>query len=495
MTSPSSPYDLTIRHGRVITATDDFQGDIGITDGRIAAVGGKLPPGTRDIDAGGKLVMPGGIDSHCHVEQLSSMGVPCADDWYSASVSAAFGGTTTIVPFAAQHKGDNLYDVATRYAASAARQSVIDYSYHLIISRPDEQTLQHDLPRLIRSGITSFKVFMTYDRLKLDDGQLLDVFAVAARERALPMIHAENNDVILWITRHLLARGHTAPRFHAVSHAPAAEDEATQRAIQLASVLDVPILIVHVSTQGAARAIRSAQTLGAPVHGETCPHYLLLTADDIDLPGVEGAMFCCSPPPRDADSQRELWRSLQNGTLQLLSSDHAPYRFDATGKIPHGEDTTFKQIANGLPGLELRLPLLFSEGVVGGRISLNEFVALSATNHARMYGIPGKGVISPGADADLAIWDPDRQTDITASLLHDQTGYTPYEGRRITGWPDTVISAGRVIVRDGQLHAQPGSGRFIARGTPAPLQQRRPINPAAGFLRSLIAPESQGESA
>lgn len=480
-------FDLTLHNGRIVTADADFVGDIGIVDGVIAAVAAKLPAGKRAIDTAGRLVMPGGIDSHCHVEQLSSMGVLCADDWHSASVSAAYGGNTTIVPFAAQHRGQSLRQVADAYAASAAEKSVIDYSYHLIISDPTPQTLNHDLPELIRAGITSFKVFMTYDKLKLDDKQLLDVFAIAAREGALPMIHAENNDVISWIARHLLAAGHSAPKYHAVSHDPIAETEATQRAISLAAVLEVPVLIVHVSTQGGAQAIHAAQTLGAPVHGETCPHYLLLTAEDIDIPGVEGAKFCCSPPPRDPASQQALWQALDGGTLALLSSDHAPYRYDESGKLPAGDATTFKQIANGLPGLEVRMPLLFSEGVRTGRLSLQQFVALTSTNHARMYGLyPKKGTLSVGADADIAIWDPERVVTLRADGLHDAVGYTPYEGRQVTGWPTTVISRGEVIIDEGALSAERGRGRFIARGLPAPLQKAREISPRAALLRKIF---------
>lgn len=485
-------YDLTLHNGRIVTADADFIGDIGIVDGVIAAIAAKLPAGKRAIDAAGRLVMPGGIDSHCHVEQLSSMGVLCADDWHSASVSAAYGGNTTIVPFAAQHRGQSLRQVADAYAASAAEKSVIDYSYHLIISDPTPETLNRDLPELIRAGITSFKVFMTYDKLKLDDSQLLDVFAIAAREGALPMIHAENNDVISWIARHLLAAGHTAPKYHAVSHDPIAETEATQRAISLAAVLEVPVLIVHVSTQGGAQAIHAAQTLGAPVYGETCPHYLLLTAEDIDIPGVEGAKFCCSPPPRDPASQEAVWQGLIDGTLQMYSSDHAPYRYDASGKLPKGEETTFKDIANGVPGLEVRMPLLFSEGVLGGRLSIERFVALTATNHARTYGLyPRKGTIAVGADADIAVWNPEREVTISTAMLHDNVGYTPYEGRTVRGWPEIVISRGRVAVEDGQLHVERGSGRFIKRGTPEPvLRQRLNGNPNALVRRYFSNSES-----
>jgi dihydropyrimidinase len=481
-------FDLTVRNAHIVTADSDFVSDIGVRGETIAEIAPGLPAGRTDLDARGRLVIPGGIDSHCHIEQLSSMGVMCADDWYSASVSAVFGGTTTVMPFAAQHRGDSLRDVARHYLAQAAEKSVIDYSPHLILSETDHQTLAVDLPELIRSGITSFKVFMTYDRLKLDDGQLLDVFAVAAREGALVMVHAENNDVIAWIARHLIDAGHKAPRFHAVAHAAAAEVEAAHRAIQLASICDAPVLIVHVSTQGAATAIASAQALGAPVHGETCPHYLLLTAEDLDLPGVEGAKYCCSPPPRDPASQAALWQALQSGVLKLFSSDHAPYRFDASGKIPNGEATTFKQVANGLPGLELRMPLLFSEGVRKQRIDLRQFVALTSTNHAHTYGIyPRKGAIQPGSDADLVIWDADRTVRVSHSQLHDAAGYTPYEGREVTGWPDTVVSRGRIAMQDNRLLAARGSGRFIARSTPAPVAARRAPSPEAQFVRSVFS--------
>ena len=489
-----SEFDLTVRNAHIVTADSDFMADIGVRGETIAEIANGLPPGRTDVDAAGRYVVPGGIDSHCHIEQLSSMGVMCADDWYSASVSAAFGGTTTVMPFAAQHRGDSLRDVARHYLALAAEKSVIDYSPHLILSETDAQTLGTDLPELIRSGITSFKVFMTYDRLKLDDGQLLDVFAVAAREGALTMVHAENDDVIAWIARHLLDAGHAAPRFHAVAHAPAAEVEATQRAIQLASICDAPVLIVHVSTLGGAAAIASAQALGAPVHGETCPHYLLLTADNLDLPGVEGAKYCCSPPPRDAASQEALWKAIAGGVLKLYSSDHAPYRYDASGKLPQGDATTFKQIANGMPGLELRMPLLYSEGVRKGRIDMRQFVALTSTNHAKTYGLhPRKGTLTPGSDADIVVWDADRTVNVKHSLLHDAVGYTPYEGWDVTGWADTVINRGRVLVRDGKLSAQRGDGRFIPRGTPQPVLERRAPTPQTTLMRSIFSGKAHQE--
>jgi dihydropyrimidinase len=457
-----SDYDLVIRNATVATAADTAVCDIGIKDGIIATLGKQLASGVREIDATGKLVLPGGIDSHCHIEQRSSAGVVCADDFYSGTVAAVFGGTTTVIPFAAQHRGQSLRQVVQEYHEAARPKAVIDYAFHLIITDPTEQVMGQELPALIRDGYTSFKVYMTYDLLQLNDGQMLDILAVARREGALVMVHAENYDMIKWLTSRLLERGLGAPRYHAVSHARVAEGEATNRAVALSQLLDVPILLVHVSAAEAIDVIRSAQTKGLKIYGETCPQYLFLTADDIEKPGMEGAKFCCSPPPRDHAAQEAVWTGLKNGTFQVFSSDHAPYRFDASGKLPHGERTTFKEIANGVPGIELRLPLLFSEGVQQGRLDLNAFVALTATNHAKLYGLyPKKGTIAVGSDADIAIWDPQREITVTARMLHDNVGYTPYEGRRLRGWPVTVLSRGRVVVENGKLAAERGSGAFL----------------------------------
>jgi dihydropyrimidinase len=300
------------------------------------------------------------------------------------------------------------------------------------------------------------------------------------------MVHAENHEMIKWLTKRLLDRGHVLPKFHMTSHHPLAEAEATQRVIQLSRLLDVPVLIVHVSGIEAVQTIRAAQTLGARVYAETCPQYLFLKATDADRPGLEGAKWCCSPPPRDEASQQAVWKGLKDGTFQVFSSDHAPYRFDASGKLPKGDKTTFKEMANGVPGLQVRLPLLYSEGVGKGRLSVNEFVALTATNHAQMYGLhPRKGTIAVGSDADLAIWDPDREVTLTAEIMKDNTGYTPYEGRRVKGWPVTVVSRGRVVVADGALHAARGSGQFIPRSVPEPVRTSR-AGGAATALRALI---------
>jgi dihydropyrimidinase len=455
-------YDLVIRGGTVATAADTAICDVGIKDGLVAALGRGLARGRREIDASGLLVLPGGIDSHCHIAQRSSAGVVCADDFDSATVAAAFGGTTTVIPFAAQHRGQSLRRVVAEYHEAARGKAVIDYAFHLIVSDPTPEVLGQELPALIRDGYTSFKVYMTYDLLKLDDHQLLDVLALARREGALVMVHAENHDMIRWLAGRLTERGLTAPRHHATSHARLAESEATNRAVALSELIDVPLLIVHVSAAEAVAVIREAQGRGLRIYAETCPQYLFLTAEDLDRPGLEGAKFCCSPPPRDRAAQQAIWTGLTNGTFQVFSSDHAPYRFDASGKLPKGERTTFRDIANGVPGIELRLPLLFSEGVNAGRLDLNAFVALTATNHAKLYGLyPKKGTIAVGGDADIALWDPKCERLVSAAMLHDRTGYTPYEGRRLVGWPVIVLSRGRVVVADGALQAPRGSGLFL----------------------------------
>jgi len=483
--------DLVIRDGTVITAVDSMRADVGIRGETVVALGEALPRGAREIDAHGKLVLPGGIDSHCHIEQRSSAGIVCADDFYSATVSAAFGGTTTVIPFAAQHRGDSLREVVRAYHDCAQPKAVIDYAFHLIVTDPTAQVLGQELPALVRDGYTSLKVYMTYELLRLSDHDILEVLAVARREGAMVMVHAESYDVIRWLTRRLLDVGHRGPRYHAVAHARIAEGEATHRAIRLSELLDVPLLIVHVSAKEAIDEIRDAQTRGLRIYGETCPQYLFLTAQDLDRPDMEGAMFCCSPPPRDAAAQEAVWRGLANGTFQVMSSDHAPYRFDETGKLANGRDASFDRIAMGVPGLELRLPLLYSEGVRGGRIDVHQFVALASANAARIYGLyPRKGSIAVGSDADIAIWDPEREVQVRYDMLHDSTGYTPYEGMRLTGWPVTVLSRGRVVVDEGALHAERGSGRFLRCERPAsaePLGRAVPeLDPARNFGASLL---------
>ena len=485
-------FDLVVRGGTVATAAEIVECDIGVRDGRIAALADELPKGGREIDASGRLILPGGVDAHCHIEQMSSLGIMTSDDFYSGTVSAAHGGNTTVISFAAQHRGQSLFDVVEDYEARASAKAVIDYSYHPIVSDPTPEVLSEQLPSLVRKGLTSFKIYTTYDLLKLDDYQTLEIMSVARREGALVMVHAENHDMIRWLTERLLAGGHAAPRYHGISHPRIAEGEATSRVIRLSELIDVPVLFVHVSCAQSLAEIRRSQTRGLKVFAETCPQYLMLTVDDLDRQGMEGAKFCCSPPPRDRESQAALWTGIQNGTIHLVSSDHAPYRFDSSAKLKAGPKAPFNKIANGLPGIELRLPIMFSEGVGTGRIDIHEFVALTSTNPACLYGLfPRKGTIAVGTDADLAIWERDKKTTVTADLLHDNVGYTPYEGLTLTGWPTTVINRGRVVVDDGALEVERGSGTFLPRAVSALVRPRgvaiREMDPACNFGAELLA--------
>ena len=469
-------HDLVIKNGTVVTTTDSVDCDVGISDGKISELGQGLT-GRNSVDANGKLVLPGGIDSHCHIEQLSSSGIVCADDFYTGTVSAAFGGTTTIIPFAAQHRGQSLRKAVADYHVCAQQKAIVDYAFHMIISDPTEIVMTEEMPELIDQGCTSFKVYMTYDALRIDDYQMLEVLSLARRQGALTMVHAENHEMIQWLSKRLLNAGHSAPKFHAVAHARLAEGEAASRAICLAELIDAPLLVVHVSTEESMDAIRHAQGRGLKIYGETCPQYLFLTADDLDQEGMHGAMWCCSPPPRSEESQEAIWRGLVDGTFQVFSSDHAPYRFDETGKLARGPNAPFTQIANGVPGLEIRMPLLFSEGVGKERIDIHRFVDLTATRAAQLYGLyPRKGTIAVGSDADLAIWDPEQEFTITADAMHDDVGYTPYEGRVLKGMPITVISRGRVVVDGGKLQADRGSGEFLPCALP---DSARPLGRAS----------------
>ena len=465
--------DLVIRNARVATASDLFVADIGVRSGRIQALASKLPPGRQEIDAAGRLVTPGGVDGHCHLDQPMPPPARMADDFESGTRSAACGGTTTVIPFAAQQKGHSLRAAVEDYHARASGKACIDFAFHLIVSDPTPQVLREELPALIREGYTSFKVYMTYDDLKLSDRDLLEVMALARREGALVMVHAENSDAIAWLTDRLLAEGRSAPRHHADSRPAPVEREATHRAITFSELADVPILIVHVSGAEAIEQIRWAQGRGLRIHAETCPQYLFLTADDLAAPGFEGAKCVCSPPPRDAANQEAVWRALANGTFQVVSSDHAPFRFDDEhGKRAGGKEPAFPYIPNGIPGLETRLPLLFSEGVGKGRIGIHEFVALTSTNAARLYGLyPRKGTIAIGSDADLVVWDETRELTLTNRALHHAVDYTPYEGMRIRGWPALTLSRGRVIWQDGDFRGAPGSGEFLRCALPAPARR------------------------
>src|SRR5215217_5176699 len=457
--------DLVIRGGRVATASDTFVCDIGIRGGKIVALGEGLGPAADVIDAHEKLVLPGGIDSHVHLAQPSGPGIVMADDFASATCSAAFGGNTMVLPFAMQRKGESLREVVKQYHLKADGQCYIDVSFHLIIADATDRVLGQELPALVEDGYTSFKVFMTYEGMALSDLEMLNVMSVARETGALVMVHAENYDAIRFLTDRLERAGKTAPHFHGTSRPIPVEREATHRAISLAELVDVPIMIVHVSNGEALEEIRRAQTKGLKVHGETCPQYLVLTAKDLEGLNMEGAKHVCSPPPRDEASQEACWEGLRTGVFSVFSSDHCPFRYDDPhGKLTPKARTSFRWVPNGIPGIAIRLPILFSEGVVKGRIDLNRFVALTSTNHAKTYGLyPRKGTIAIGSDADIAIWDPERTVTITHGLLHDGSDYTPYEGLEVTGWPVLTMVRGSVVMRDGDLVGEMGHGAYLSR--------------------------------
>lgn len=463
-------FDYVIHGGQIATSEGVSTGDIALKDGRIAAIAERIPGGDHRIDAGGRIVVPGGIETHAHIAQESSTGLMTADDYLSGSVSAAFGGNTSFIPFAAQQRGESIDDVLATYDARGAR-SVIDYSYHLIISDPTKKVLEEELPRAFARGITSFKVFMTYDLMNIGDGGMLDILTVARTHGAITMVHAENNDMVKWMNRQLAERELTAPRYHAISRPELAEEEAINRAIQLAKLADAPLFIVHVSTQGGADIVRREQFNGTKLFAETCPQYLSLTRDDLDLPGMEGAKYICSPPLRDSQTQEALWHHIRMGTFVGVHSDHAPYRADETGKFANGFDSPYPKIANGMPGIALRLPWLFSEGVVAGRITLEQFVALSSTNTARVFGCTTKGRLAPGMDADIAIWDPEARYTVSAKDQHDNMDYTPLEGQQLTGRPETMLTRGKMVIDHGVLVANEGQGQFFGRA-PVDLRAR-----------------------
>ena len=459
----SNHLDLVIRNARIVTAADQYDADIGVRDGQIVLLGRELPGATMEIDAGGRTVTPGGVDAHCHLDQPMPAPARMADDFATGTVSAACGGTTTVIPFAAQEKGQSLKAAVADYHQRAGQLACIDYAFHLIVSDPTAQVLQDELPSLIDGGYTSFKIYMTYDDLKLSDREVLDVLSVAREHEAMVMVHAENADCIAWLTERLVGGGHVAPRYHARSRPMLVEREATHRAIALSELVDTPILIVHVSGRDAVEQIRWARGRGMNIMAETCPQYLFLTADDLGIDDSYGGARCvCSPPPRDKDNQQFIWNGLADGLFTVFSSDHAPFSYDdPAGKKPGGKEVSFDYIPNGIPGLETRLPLLYSAGVLGGRITPERFVQLTATNPAKLYGLyPRKGSIAIGSDADLVIWD-EREMTVNNENLHHAVDYTPYEGEHLQAWPGTTISRGQIVWDGKNFTGKAGHGRFL----------------------------------
>jgi dihydropyrimidinase len=467
---PFEKPDLVVRGGTVVTAVGRAVADVAVVGEHIVAIGEDLPTGLKEIDARGRYVLPGGVDTHAHIEQMSAAGIRTADDWESATRSAALGGTTTVLAFAAQHRNSSLAEAVADYAERAAAGAVIDYGFHLMIGNPSAETLTRDLPAALAAGHRSVKVFMSYDSLFLGDEQLLEVMSVAKEHGGLICVHAESHGMLSFASKKLLAEGKTAPLYQPQSHPRLAELDAIERIIRMSDLVGQPVMIFHVSTTEGAEAIRRAKGRGSQVYAETCPQYLFLDETATDRPLPEAAKFIFSPPPRRKEDQEALWNALRLRDLSVVSSDHAPYALTAEAKLKAGPDATFKQIPNGIPGIELRQMLMFDAMVNGGRGDLESFVALTSTNPARLYGLaPRKGHIGVGADADLVVWDASAERSIEDGCTSDKTGFTPYAGRKVRGAPEIVVLRGRLIVRDGNVVSEAGSGTLLQRPAFAPL--------------------------
>jgi dihydropyrimidinase len=451
-----------IKNGRVITAVDDYKADILIEDEVVSVIGAKLDMEVDlTIDAAGKLVIPGGIDPHTHME-LPFGGTQASDDFRTGTIAAAHGGTTTIIDFAVQTKGHSLISGLDSWHQKAEGKCAIDYGFHLITTDFEDHQIE-EMHTLMDEGVTSFKLFMAYPGVFLvDDATIFRAMSAAGERGGLICMHAENGIVINEIIKHALAKGHTAPKYHALTRPTLAEAEGVHRAIAIAEMAESPVYIVHLSCADALNQVRQARDRGIPAFAETCPQYLFLSIDDYG-DDFEGAKYVMTPPLREKANQAELWKGLKMDDLQVISTDHCPFCMKEQKELGRGD---FTKIPNGAPGVEHRVPLIYNGGVVENRISLNRFVELTSTAAAKMFGMfPKKGTIAVGSDADIVIFDPDKEQTISVTTHHMNVDYSAYEGRTIRGVVDTVLSRGKVVIDQGEFKGKAGDGRFIKRGT------------------------------
>src|ERR1700736_914415 len=455
-------FDTVIQNGTVVTATDTSIADVGITGDKISAIAAQLPIENAGhiIDAANHLVMPGGIDVHTHLD-MPFGGTTSADDFESGTIAAAHGGTTAVVDFAIQYRGQTLRHARDAWMKKAEGKAAIDYGFHMIVTELDG-SVEDEMDALVREGISSFKLFMAYPGVfMLDDASIFRALLRTRENGGTICMHAENGGVIDVLVQKALARGERAPKYHALTRPARAEAEATHRAIALAEIAGVPIYIVHLSAAEALEMVTEARDRGLPAYAETCPQYLFLSYANYEEPGFAGAKYVMSPPLRAAGNEERLWRGLAGNDLQAISTDHCP--FCMRGQKELGADD-FSKIPNGAPGIETRMSLVRDGGVRTGRISIHRFVELTSTAPAKIFGLfPRKGTVAPGSDADLVIFDPEKKVTLSARTLHMKVEYNPYEGRSVTGATDTVLSRGRVIIENGAFVGRRGAGSFIRR--------------------------------
>jgi dihydropyrimidinase len=452
---------ILIKNGTIVTASDFYAGDILVEGETVTTIASSLSVAAdRTIDASGKYVIPGGIDVHTHLD-MPFGGTTSADDFESGTIAAAFGGTTAIVDFAIQYHGQTLHHAWDTWMKKADGKAVIDYGFHMIITELTDQ-VELEMDALVRQGVTSFKLFMAYPGVfMLDDASIFRALLRTGQNGGTICMHAENGGVIDVLVKRALAEGKTAPKFHALTRPARAEGEATHRAIALAEIADVPVYIVHLSAAEALETVTEARDRGLPAFAETCPQYLFLSYDNYEEPGFEGAKYVMSPPLRPKESQERLWRGLAFNDLQAISTDHCPFCMKEQKTLGEGD---FSKIPNGAPGIETRMSLVYDGGVRRGRISLNRFVELTSTSPAKIFGLfPRKGTIAPGSDADIVVFDPGRTAVLSARTHHMKVDYNPYEGREVTGVPDTVLSRGRVVIDNGKFVGRAGAGSFLKR--------------------------------
>ncbi|HKH78120.1 MAG TPA: dihydropyrimidinase [Rubrobacteraceae bacterium] len=453
---------LLFTDGKVVTAEGSYRADVLVEDEKVVAVGTNLDAnGAETVDAAGKLVMPGFIDAHTHMD-MPFGGTVTADDWATGTEAAVAGGTTMLIDFSLQEEGGTLAGAVDAWTEKARGKAVIDHGFHVAITDLRDD-IKAELPDLAARGVASVKIFMAYKGTPLytEDDDLFETLQLSKEAGVLVMVHAENGDVIAKLQQQALERGDVAPKFHALTRPEEVEAEATNRAIRLAEVAGAPILVVHVSCAPALEAIHLAHERGQTVYAETCPQYFAFEYEDLAREGFEGAKYVCSPPLRDPSNRPALWNGLRVGDLQIFGSDHCSFNYE--GQKEMGKDD-FTLIPNGLPGAEERAMALWTLGVREGKLSENQFVAVLSTNQARIYGAyPRKGTLAPGADADVVLWDPELSTTATAENRHGNVDYTPYEGMSFTGGPASVYVRGSLVYRDGEVVGERGSGKFIER--------------------------------